>query len=72
MLLHQAQEILRGSGYRFLKGHIIKNNMTYGFYYADVGEHFGIYSDEAIYQVKTCSREIAAVMVVNNVEVIKY
>ena len=72
MFTKDAQDVLSKSGYRFLNGHIIKNNMTYGFYYADVGEHFGVYSDETIYQVKTCSREIAAVMVVNNVEVIKY
>ena len=35
-------------------------------------EHFGVYYGEKIYQVKTCSREIAALMVVNNVQVIKY
>lgn len=72
MLLTNAQEMLRQSGYRFLNGHIIKNNMTYGFYSTDAGEHFGIYYGEKIYQVKTCSREVAALMVVNNVQVIKY
>lgn len=72
MLLHQAQEILRGSGYRFLKGHIIKNNMTYGFYSSDTHPHYGVYATEQIWEVRTCSREVAALMVVNNVKVIKY
>ena len=72
MLLTSAQQILQKSGYRFLSGHIIKNNMTYGFYTTSSCSQFGAHVDERIYEVKTCSREVAAVMVVNNVEVIKY
>lgn len=72
MLLTSAQEILRKSGYLFLKGVILKDNMIYGFYATDAEPNFGAYSEERIYQAKTCSKEVATVLVVNNVDVIKY
>lgn len=72
MLLTNAEKILQKSGYRFLSGHILKDNMPYGFYTTSSTSKFGTYSEETIYQVKTCSREVAAVMVVSNVNVIKY
>lgn len=72
MLLTSAQEALRKSGYLFLKGVILKDNMIYGFYATDAEPHVGVYIEERIYLAKTCSKEVATVLVVNNVEVIKY
>lgn len=72
MLLTSAQEALRKSGYLFLKGIILKDNMIYGFYATNTNDHFGMFSDGSIYLAKTCSKEVATVLVVNNVEVIEY
>lgn len=72
MLLTNAQKALKESGYQFLKGCINKGGMTYGFYSTTIRDESGGYCHETIYQVKTCSCEVAAVMVVNNVKVIKY
>ena len=72
MLLQQARQILKESGFQFLDNKIVKNGMTYGFYTIDRHFEGHISIPFLITEVRTCSKEVATTMVINKVPVKKY
>lgn len=72
MLLHQAQEILTKSGFLMYDNVIVKKGMTYGFYTTETFFKGHSLIPDKLVEVRTCSREVATLMVINNVSVKKY